>query len=214
MKALELTGQRFGRLVAVERVSNKGKETKWRCVCDCGNFTEVYSCNLTRGLTKSCGCYQSECSAARKYKHGLSDSRIHGIWSEMWKRCTTPSYKRYDAYGGRGITICDEWREFTAFYEWAMRNGYSDNLTIDRKDNDGNYCPENCRWADMYTQANNTRRNVYITRNGITRTVTEWERAMGFPAGRIKGRIARGMDIERAFSDRDWRYRREVAFQK
>lgn len=168
-KVRNLTGQKFGRLTVIERAENdKYGKTKWLCQCDCGNYVIVLGCSLVNGSTKSCGCYNREVNANRLKTHSLSKSRVYKCWTSIKDRCFRTNCKSYKNYGGRGITICDEWKnDFQVFYDWAMQNGYSDELTIDRIDNNGNYCPENCRWVDMKVQANNTRRNV-IMNNGKT----------------------------------------------
>ena len=167
MSALkDLTGQRFGRLVVIERSgSNNQKRATWKCCCDCGRVTVVTSSNLLRGITKSCGCIHVENLINRFTVHGKRKSRLYEVWKNMKKRCTNPSVHNYHRYGGRGITVCDEWRnDFQAFYEWAMANGYDENApymqcTIDRIDNDSGYSPDNCRWVDAATQNRNKSSN-------------------------------------------------------
>lgn len=125
--------------------------------------------------------------------------RLYSIWHNMKSRCYNPNATHYKNYGGRGIKVCDEWRNnFQAFYEWAISHGYRDDLTIDRKDNDGDYSPENCRWADRYTQNNNTAKNHRITYNGETKTAAEWARLYGLSRYTFNKRIRRGWDFEDA----------------
>ena len=128
------------------------------------------------GETISCGCYHSEHNHEYGFKHGMSNTRIYTIWSGMIQRCCNPNAKNYPRYGGRGITICEEWKEFKNFYDWSKISGYTDNLTIERLDNNGNYCPENCTWITKQKQMRNTRRNHYIKYNDEELTLTEWAR--------------------------------------
>lgn len=175
-KSSDLTGNRFGALVVVELGGKyPSGNLYWRCKCDCGNYTNTTGSNLRAGKSISCGrCTASERATQRNYKHGGFGTRLYEIWRQMHRRCYGKNTKAYQDYGGRGITICEEWREFGPFKEWALANGYTENLTIDRIDVNGDYCPENCRWATMKQQANNRRSAHYVSYGDETHTVSEW----------------------------------------
>lgn len=178
-KCLDLTGQKFGKLTVDELgeyyISPKGAKSKqWKCRCECGNFTLATTIQLRNGYKLSCGCYKRERAATSHQTHGMYGKRLYNIHSSMMQRCTNPKYKSYSNYGGRGIKVCEEWFSFECFQDWAMANGYTDELTIDRIDVDGNYEPSNCRWATSKAQNNNRSNNRLLTFNGETHTMSEW----------------------------------------
>ena len=158
-KLIDLTGQRFGRLVVWDRAeNNKQGRAMWRCRCDCGKDTVVSGTDLHSGTTKSCGCLRIIRVGETHRHHGGTKSRLFRIWSGMHTRCYNRNVHNFNDYGGRGITICDEWLyDFAAFRDWAMAHGYQDNLSIDRIDNDKGYSPENCRWVSGKVQRANQR---------------------------------------------------------
>ena len=175
-KPIDLTGQKFGRLNVVSLSPKRsGGHLHWVCDCECGNTITVLGYNLRNGNTKSCGCLQKEKAANRQYKHGQTGSRLFVTWCHMKQRCSNKNDHAYKYYGGRGIKVCAEWlNDFQTFCDWAMSNGYADNLTIDRIDVNGDYCPENCRWVTIKEQQMNKRVNVRIAFNGEIKTLSEW----------------------------------------
>lgn len=198
----DLTGKKFERLTVIKRVENsKSGQTRWLCKCSCGNETIVWGCHLRNGHTRSCGCMQKEKLKQIKHykKHGLHGTRLYRIWNGIKNR-TTMYNNNYKNYNARGIRICTEWQEFEPFYNWAIKNGYQDNLTIDRIDVNKNYEPSNCRWATMKEQQNNKRNNVYLEHNGEIHTLTEWEEKLNMNKGTLKNRIKRGWSVERALT--------------
>lgn len=200
---MDLTGQRFGRLTVRELVKrSKSGAILWRCVCDCGNVVDVFASNLRSKDTVSCGCYRRDMARRIKTTHGGKGTRLYNIWHGIKLRCLNASDRAYENYGGRGITVCDEWRDsFEAFHKWAMANGYRENLTIDRSDNDGNYCPENCRWVTIAEQNRNRRFCYKITHNGQTHTLAEWSKLTGILEETLRKRIKTyGWSVERALT--------------
>lgn len=198
-RLIDLTGQRFGRLVVVERAENSADgRARWLCRCDCGQSKTVLGEHLKKGRTKSCGCAKSESSSKRFKKHGGRNSKLYRIWSNMKDRCNNPDCKVYSDYGGRGIKVCKEWiDDFSAFQKWALANGYKEGLTIDRKDNDKGYSPDNCRWTDRKIQGNNKRNCRYITYKGQRKTVAEWSDITGIPHDTLLYRLNHGWETER-----------------
>lgn len=143
----------------------------YRCQCECGNTCDVRRSNLVSDNTTSCGCVQQE----NRTTHGESGTRLHNIRAMIIQRCCNPNYNQFDDYGGRGITVCPEWREsYEAFRDWALANGYEDGLTIERRENSLGYSPDNCRWATKAEQMRNTRRNNNFTAFGETKCITDW----------------------------------------
>lgn len=193
-------GDRISRLTVIEK--DPTNKRKWICRCDCENVTSVYDSNLSRKHTESCGCLKSEIVKNGAHTlHGGRRTRIYEIWRSMKKRCNNPNSSNYHKYGGRGITVCEEWNNsFEAFFAWALSNGYRDDLTIDRIDNNGNYEPENCRWTTAKAQANNRRSNHYLEFNGERKTIAEWAVVTGLSQSVIFCRLKRGWSIEKTLT--------------
>ena len=188
---IDITNQKFNKYTAIKYLGN----SMWECKCDCGNIRKVNSWNLRHNVCKSCGCLVKEKKKQKIKKrkfHNLSKSRIYKIHKGMISRCKCSSSSRYERYGGRGITICDEWlgeNGFINFYNWAMANGYQDDLTIERINIDKDYCPENCKWIPKEQQSLNTSRNHYITYKGITKCVEHWCKELGLKSNTIYSRV-------------------------
>lgn len=168
----------------------------WLCQCDCGRQAVVRGDSLSSGNTRSCGCLR-----LRSRVGGKSFPRLHKTWANIKKRCTNPNGAHWKYYGGRGIRVCDEWaNNFGAFRDWALANGYRDDLTIDRKDNDGDYEPGNCRWATREEQNNNRRNTRLLNHQGRSLTIKQWARELGVPPSRLHGRLRIGWPINRVLS--------------
>ena len=207
-KLKDLTGKTFGRLTVIERyddyVSPSGqRQAQWVCECSCDqhNIIIVRGSHLKTGRTTSCGCVAKEMIKERNITHGRTKTRLYNIWNGIKKRCYNVNDPKYNNYGGRGIAMCDEWKDsFIEFQNWAINSGYCDDLTIDRIDNDGNYEPCNCRWANFVEQNNNRRSNKNITFNGETHNLRQWCIKLSLPYNPIQLRLSRGWTVEEAFT--------------
>lgn len=189
----DITGRKFGRLTALEPKREKGKAIKWRCKCECGTEKIVRSTVLINGHTRSCGCLLKEKTGERARKHGLGKTKLYTTWKGMRARCQNRNCVHYKNYGGRGISICAEWDDFKIFYIWSLKNGYKDELTLDRIDNDGNYSPDNCRWVSLETQANNKSTNVCFPIDGVVRTLSEHAKFYNVNYGTFASRYKSGL---------------------
>lgn len=191
-RGYDLTGKRFNRLTVVCRDGTyKSGNIRWLCKCDCGNYTHSDKTNLEKGKVKSCGCYASDRIAKQNTKHGGFGTRLYEIWRQMHRRCYGEHTTAYPLYGGRGIKVCDEWQEYEPFYEWAIANGYAENLTIDRIDVNGDYTPDNCRWATSKQQCNNRRNNHFVEYDGQKHTISEWADLYGVNQVKLWDRLSR-----------------------
>ena len=200
MKLVNLVGKKYGRLLVIEKADSLNGNTRWLCECDCGNKRIVHGTSLKTGNTTSCGCYKTE-NAKRLYSSvRQNDKHLYGVWNGIKQRCRNVNNKSYNNYGGRGIDIIDEWADnYEAFYNWAIKNGYKRGMEIDRIDNNGNYCEENCRFVTKETQANNKRNVKLYTINGVTKSLPQWCREYGKDYFLIRQRVYKlGWTIEKA----------------
>ena len=196
---IDMTGQRIGHLTVIRRNGMKGHNTGWLCQCDCGREITVAGQYLRSGQTMCADCKNKN---ERFWKHGMSKTRLFNIWSHMKNRCNQPKCDSYKHYGGRGIKVCNDWcNDFNSFKEWALSNGYSDNLTLDRIDVNGNYEPSNCRWVPQKQQARNQRRTIYVeTPDGIM-TISEAAEKYNLEYACILYRYHQGMKGETLVSE-------------
>lgn len=199
-RPLDLTGQRFTRLTVVGLAPHKDSQGNrlWLCQCDCGNQSFVPAGRLRSGMTRSCSCIQKEKAGARTRKHGASRTRAYRAYRAMIKRCERPNNVDYKWYGGRGITVCERWHDYANFLA-DMGERPSEKHFIERIDNDGPYCPENCTWATREEQQANTRQAHLITWQGKTMNRAAWARELGMPPDRLRTRLKLGWPIDRAF---------------
>lgn len=179
----ELIGQRFGLLTVIADASEGHRHQMVRCQCDCGNVTVIRKARLYErpGKRLACGCLRG-----RHTKHSDSNSKLYRVWDSMVRRCHNSNHRAFANYGGRGIQVCDDWRDYRNFKAWADTGGYLEGLTIDRIDNDNGYEPGNCRWATRKQQANNRRCCVYVESNGKRLTLTEWSEMLEVPRHTVR----------------------------
>lgn len=202
-----LVGMKFGRLTVLERaddrVNKKGKHSiMWKCLCECGNIKVISRNSLLSHNVQSCGCLRAEKTRERRFRHGLRNTQLYRAWSNIKTRCYNPKKDTYAYYGGKGITMCQEWlNNFMAFYNWSMNNGYKKGLTIDRLNPNGNYEPSNCRWVTASQQQNNKLNNHIIEYNGEIHTLAEWSSLLNLNYGTLHRRIQYlNWSIEKAFT--------------
>ncbi len=203
-KSLSLEQQRFGKLLVVSKSgTDKRGCILWECLCDCGKTTIVNGAKLKNGHTRSCGCLARD--GSKSATHRETGTRLYRIWQAMKNRCLNEKMPAYCYYGGRGIKVCDEWlHSFEAFRDWALANGYRDDLTIDRIDVNGNYEPANCRWTTQKEQNRNTRKNIIVEYAGERRTLKEWSEILGINYQTLHSRVCElGWSIEDALTKRE-----------
>ena len=195
-KKLEIKqGEKFGKWTIIEEIAPKIISNKprrmFRCKCECGNIGEVQLVCLRNGHSTSCGCEQKKKASAANTKHRLEKHPLYSTWKNMKKRCNNPNASEYENYGGKGICVCEDWsNNFQSFYDWSIDNGWSKELTIDRIDTNDNYCPENCRWATIEIQMNNTTKNHYIEYSGDTYTLSTLAKHLNIPYNIVRYRLS------------------------
>lgn len=198
-KPVDLTGHRYGKLLAIEPAGFSGRRPLWRCVCVCGKEKIASAQSLRAGKTISCGCAYAEAGARRapqQRKHGMAESPEYATWCRIKDRCLNQNNPKYERYGARGIVVCERWvQSFDNFYS-DMGKRPSDKHSIDRVNNDGPYSPDNCRWAAPQEQARNKSNNRWLTAAGVTETLTWWAARLGTSSGGLHGRLKRGEKIE------------------
>jgi hypothetical protein len=201
----DMTGKRFGKLTVINREgtyeNKRSKLALWNCLCDCGKDVIVRGSALRNGSTQSCGCVQRENASSANTTHGLTKTPLYKVWLGMKRRCGNPNSKDYFYYGGRGICVCEDWKnDFLSFYDWARNNGYVEGLTLDRSEVNGNYEPSNCRWISQKEQSNNTRRNKFFHFDGETFTLSQIADKCGIRYSVLYKRMKRGWTLEDAVS--------------
>lgn len=202
---VDLTGERFGRLTVMSLSDKRsGRKTYYDCLCDCGNKKTIRS-DVLKSQTRSCGCLRNEqakVNLVKNHKHKGSQTELHYRWLHMKGRCYNPNNEKFHRYGGRGISVCEEWKEdYEAFRDWAYGNGYKKGLSIERVDVDGNYSPENCTWIPVERQSNNRGSTIWIEYQGDRLSLMEWSKKLGINYGTLNSRYRRsGMRPPELFS--------------
>lgn len=207
----DLTGCKFGRWTVLEfshfyESVNSGKKPMWKCRCDCGNEKIIRESSLKNGDSKSCGCLLKEISSNLHSTHHGTNTRLFAVWDSMKRRCENPNDKAYHNYGGRGIKVCDEWKDFAVFRDWAMSTGYNEDAkrgecTLERIDSNGMYSPDNCKWCSMKEQSRNKRNTIYVEYNGTTKSLVEWAEITGVKYQAIWRRYNRGLPVEKILKE-------------
>ena len=196
---LKIIGEKFGRLIVISFSHRTKHHSYFFCRCSCGNEKVTTVSCLRSGDTKSCGCLQKEIQSIRCFKHGKSYTRTYMIWAGMLDRCNNPNKDNFNKYGGRGIKVCERWHKFKNFYE-DMKDAPFE-MTLDRIDNDGNYCRENCRWATRKEQSRNRKNNILIEFNDKIKCISEWAEEIGISKSVLYSRLGKlGWSVQRALT--------------
>lgn len=190
----DIQGNKYGLLTAIQFVEIRKGRAYWLCQCECGKEVIKMAKLLKNGHTTTCG------DISHHTIHGQSHTRLYSIWQDMKNRCNNPNLANFDRYGGRGIKVCDEWmKSFESFRDWALNNGYSDDLTIDRIEVDGDYEPYNCRWATKQEQGNNRSSNHFLTIDGVSKSIALWSKDTGIPQHVLYSRLRAKWPLENLF---------------
>lgn len=205
---INMVGQKFGMLTVLrENGRSCNRSIMWECICDCGKKVTIDGVSLRNRHTKSCGCYKKIKKAEMFDNHSILHKRIYQVWASMKDRCSNPNSQNYKWYGGKGIIVCEEWKNsFESFYKWALENGYKEDAkrgayTLDRIDTNGNYEPSNCRFVNTKIQSRNKSTTFYLTHNGVTKSLADWSEEVGILATTIDSRIRKhGWSIEKALT--------------
>jgi hypothetical protein len=208
---IDLKGRRFSRLFVLEFAGiDRHHNSLWKCLCSCGNIKVIKGRNLIIKKNKSCGCLKKELNSGITTDGNGKKNKLYQVWSSMKCRCLNPLDKAFVNYGGRGIKVCDEWLEFKPFLDWSMISGYKKGLTIERKDNDGNYCPDNCTWISKSMQSKNRRGLIIITFNNVTMTRSDWAKSIGISKEALRLRLNNGWSIDDALTTSKLKCRRHI----
>lgn len=199
----DLTNKKFNNLTVLALSEKKeGGKSYWICKCDCEAIVIVQGYILKKLKQMGCNECGNKLISIKNRRHNDMGTRLYETWTNMKTRCSNTKYSMYKDYGGKGISVCKEWIDYLDFKKWAIKSGYSEDLTLDRIDNDKNYYPENCRWSTMKEQQNNRTNNHLITYNGLTLTMMQWSERNNLVYGTLQRRIYSGWDIERALTKR------------
>jgi len=193
-KSLDLTGNKYGMLTPLYRCEND--KSKWVCRCDCGKIKSISLSNIRSGSSKSCGCKQGRSGASNSsYKHGGAHTKLHNVWKSMRQRCRNEKCTDYKWYGAKGIDVCQEWDNFSNFWEWSINNGYKDGLTIERTDSNRGYSPDNCRWITIEEQQRNKSNNHILEYKGKSFPMSVWSRKINMNYSTLRGKIRKGQTL-------------------
>lgn len=202
-RGYDMTNKTYGKLKVIGYNGNDNRgERMWLCKCDCGTEVVRNGYGLRSGRTTHCGCDTGNRISKSLTQHGMTNSKLYYTWVNMKTRCENPNYYLRDSYGGKGITYCDDWKDSSKFIKWAIENGYSDELSLDRINNDGNYEPSNCRWVSMQVQQNNRTNNRIEEYNGVKDTLANWSRKLNIEYAKLQYKLDCGYTMGEIIGDK------------